>query len=170
MVKCYLPLSLNSKFRLIIHLGGCVERPRAIAQGMAPKAEGRPMFGSRVLLLVLPLAIFGITGCNAARCVHVDPDGGIVAIPSNTNSWPYYHRDKAEALIRQKCPTGFEIVSETEVVTGQTSQTDSQTDTQQAPALAVGGLAVPLGQSQQNTQQTTRTTDVTEWRIQYRRK
>lgn len=128
------------------------------------------MAGSRAWLAVLTLASLGLAGCNSARFVHVDQNGGIVAIPSNSNAWPYYHRDKAEALIRKKCPNGYEIVGENEVVTGQTSHTDTQTDTQQAPALAVGGLAVPLGQTQQNTQQTTRYTDVTEWRIEYRRK
>jgi hypothetical protein len=44
---------------------------------------------------------------------------GVVAIPSNTNSWPNYYHNQAEELIRQNCPNGYEIVQEEECVTGQ---------------------------------------------------
>lgn len=142
-----------------------------------------------LVAMVVCLAL-GSSGCSAARMVQVGPDGGVVAIPQNTNSWPYYHRDKALALIQQKCPEGYEIVSEEEVVTGQTAHTNSNTNTNQAPALvlgggsgktsqrdgttrssdAFGGFAIPLGDTQQQTVETTSYTNVTEWRISYRRK
>src|SRR5947209_14583421 len=41
------------------------------------------------------------------------------AIPSNTNSWPTYHRKSAEELMAKKCPNGYVIDSEGEVVVGQ---------------------------------------------------
>jgi hypothetical protein len=129
-------------------------------------------------------------GCSSARLVYVDKEGGIVAIPNNSNRWPSYHRHDAEELIRRRCPNGYDIVKEEEVVTGQVAHTDSKTDVQEAPALVLGGVegqsaergkrasyteqfgnvAVPLGQSQQVTRQTTSVSDVTEWRIYFRAK
>jgi hypothetical protein len=57
-----------------------------------------------------------VCGCAAtARFVVVEPAGGSVAIFRNTPA----HRQKAEALMRQKCPGGYVIVREEEVVTGE---------------------------------------------------
>ena len=126
-------------------------------------------------------------GCNSARMVRCDATGGTVAMPCNSNTWPYYHRDKAMALMQQKCPNGFEIVSEGEVVTGQVAHTNAQTNTKENPTIllggkdanasqkpngldAFGGLAIPIGETKHTTQQTTTYRDVTEWRIDYRAK
>ncbi|WP_439620721.1 hypothetical protein [Gemmata sp.] len=132
-----------------------------------------------------------LSGCAGPRVVRSDQTGGVVAIPANSNSWPGYYRTKAEELIRQRCPNGYEIVSEQEVVTGQTAHTNVQTDTQEAPALVFGGkdssektdkkggkskestfagLAVPVGETRQTTNQTTTYHDITEYRIEYRAK
>ena len=130
------------------------------------------------------------SGCCAARTVLTRPDGGVVAIPNNSNAWPWYHRDKALALIKQQCPNGYEIVHEDEVVTGQVAHTNSNTSTNQTPAVVLGGangnsstrngssrtsdtfaaVALPVGETQQQTVQTTQYRDVTEWRITYRAK
>src|SRR5262249_38773492 len=60
-------------------------------------------------------------GCmSPARYVSVTNDGGIVAIPSNTNYWPTHNRDAAEDLMRKKCPEGYVIDREEEIVVGQT--------------------------------------------------
>lgn len=141
---------------------------------------------SLVLLLALALA-----GCQGPRLVRVDGEGGVVAIPSNTNYWPTYYRDKAELLIQSKCPDGYEIIREEEKVTGQVVHTDTQTTTEEAPTMMLGGssgksnhdhdhgesfsesfggFAVPLGETQQNTEQRTSYHDVTEWRIHFRKK
>lgn len=144
--------------------------------------------GGLFLLLALGPAV--LAGCSSARYVYVDKEGGVVAIPRNSNAWPGYHRDRAEELIRRRCPGGYEIVKEEEVVTGQVVRTDSLTDVHEAPAVVVGGVegqavtrdkraaysetfsnvAVPLGPTQQLTRQTTQASDVTEWRIYYRAK
>ena len=148
------------------------------------------MRGRAYLLVLVSCCALGSSGCSAARWVQTGPQGGVVAIPSNTNSWPYYHRDRALALIQQKCPGGYEIVNEEEVVTGQVAHTESQTDSRPPPAFVVGGaggsstsqggtsrssdafggFAIPLGETQQQTVQSTRVSDVTEWRITYRTK
>lgn len=143
-----------------------------------------------LMALVACIPVF-VGGCSGARMVHVSSDGGVVAIPSNSNYWPYYHRDRALALIKERCPNGYEIVREEEVVTGQVSHTDARTDTQEAPAFVLGGgesntskgrngtsrtsgsfggLAVPLGETQQKTTEVTRYSNVTEWRITFRPK
>jgi hypothetical protein len=138
------------------------------------------------LLLVALMGLAGLSGCANARYVQVDQNAGIVSIPANTNSWPNYYRDHAETLIRQKCPAGYEVVYEEEAVVGQVAHTRSHTDTQEAPTLGLGGiqtdgnknskngsgsfagLAIPLGNTQETTRQTTNTNNVTEWRIHYR--
>ena len=142
-----------------------------------------------ILLIVLGVTVVS-SGCCAARTVVARPDGGVVAIPNNTDSWPWYNREKALALIQQQCPNGYEIVREEEVVTGQVAQTNSNTNTSQTPAVVIGGangttttrngssrssdtfgsVAIPVGQTQQQTVQTTNYRDVTEWRITYRAK
>jgi hypothetical protein len=58
-----------------------------------------------------------LAGCGpTARLVVVQPAGGAVAIYRNT---PAY-REKALALMSQKCPGGYQIVREEEYVTGET--------------------------------------------------
>jgi hypothetical protein len=82
--------------------------------------------------LVLPAAVLvlaGVSGCGSARMIQSGPDGGVVSIPSNSNSWPCRYRESAEKLMAQKCPNGYEIVREEEVVVGQRSTTAAQTIT-----------------------------------------
>lgn len=66
---------------------------------------------------VVAAAVAGIlAGCApTARFVLMEPAGGAVAIQRNT---PGY-REKAVALMIQKCPGGYEINREEEVVTGE---------------------------------------------------
>jgi hypothetical protein len=139
------------------------------------------------LLTVAPLAA---VGCQSARFVQTQASGGVVAIPSNTNSWPNYHRDHALELIAKKCPNGYVIDREEEVVVGQRTQVDTQRDTQRDPSVTVGGLtgsssnnnkggksssdgiaAVTFnGDTRTSTQQTIHASDITEWRIYYHAK
>jgi hypothetical protein len=125
-----------------------------------------------------------LVGCQSARLVEVRSDGGVVAIPNNSNTWPFYYRDKAEAMLKQKCPNGYVIDHEEEVVTGTVTHTNSQTETEKSPTLLVGGksnngdqdsqsfgaLAIPVGENRQHTNETTTSTNVTEWRIYYKAK
>jgi hypothetical protein len=134
------------------------------------------------LIIVSAIGLAGLGGCANARYVQVDQACGVVAMPANTNSWPFYYRDHAEALIRQKCPNGYDVVHEGEAVTGQVAHTDAQTETRGPPTLNLGGadhdkkssafagVAIPLGETEQRTHETTHVEDVTEWRISYRAK
>lgn len=147
------------------------------------------MCGRMRFLSALMIGLFTLAGCASPRFVQMDQGGGIVALRENTNVWPTYYRDKAATMIGRKCPNGYEIVREEEVATGTVSHTNSQTDTREAPSAlfgggnnrteksgkqgersssTFGGIAVPLGETQQTTQRTTTVRDVTEWRIYYR--
>jgi hypothetical protein len=53
-------------------------------------------------------------GCSQVRLVRDTPDGGVVVIPNNTNEWPSFYRNRAEHLMKRKCPEGYVIVSEQE--------------------------------------------------------
>lgn len=127
---------------------------------------GRVLLGA--ILLMLPGSL---GGCASARFIQVEREGGVIALPENSNVWPTYYRDKAAAMMREKCPSGYEIVREEEVVTGQTAQVNTQTTTTPPPDLVLGGVvAIPMGEAEHHTQQTTQYRDMTEWRIHYRAK
>jgi hypothetical protein len=50
--------------------------------------------------------------------IQSTPEGGVVAIPSNNNAWPFNYRDHAEKLMAMKCPNGYDVLREEEVVVG----------------------------------------------------
>jgi hypothetical protein len=83
----------------------------------------RPKVHSLLLLAVLTL-----TGCATARVVSRNPDGGVVAIPENSNYWPYHYRDKAIELIKEDCPYGHVIAWEGEVPVGTTTKERGSSD------------------------------------------
>jgi hypothetical protein len=78
------------------------------------------------LLSAAALLLVAVSGCGSARMIQTTPDGGVVAIPSNTNAWPFQYRDHAEKLMAMKCPNGFDIVREEEVIVGVRTTTTTQ--------------------------------------------
>jgi hypothetical protein len=72
-----------------------------------------------VVALIAALAATAC-GCNNARMVSWNNTTslGVVAIPYNDNSWPDKNRDHAEALMKEKCPHGYTVMNEEEVVLG----------------------------------------------------
>ena len=101
----------------------------------------------RILLVILlaggPL---GFTGCQNARYVLKEANHGVVAVPSSEN-WPVDHREKAEMLMHQHFPGGYDIVREEEVAVG------AETSTHMGESTSI-----------------TLVRDATEWRISYRRR
>ena len=55
-------------------------------------------------------------GCLSVRIVHDAPDGVVVVMPNNSDQWPTYYRNRAEYLMKKKCPDGYVIVHEEEFV------------------------------------------------------
>ncbi len=120
--------------------------------------------GRTVVSVLIVTSGFGLAGCSSARYVLRESDRGIVAIPANTNNWPWKHRDDAEKLMQQHFPVGFQINREAEAVVGKTTTSGEDTDGQKV--LLAGGL-VTLDNGQRRS--TSTTTDVTEYRIEYHR-
>jgi hypothetical protein len=120
----------------------------------------------RAAALLVPLALAGLSGCGGARYIVQDQYGGVVAIPSNTNYWPVYYRDEAEKLMKQKCPQGYHIDREEEVVVGQTTTGSDNTDTRSYDLP--GGKKQPSGALTTTTaSHSTTTHDKTEYRITF---
>jgi hypothetical protein len=121
----------------------------------------------KVRSLVL-LSLVALTGCETARVVTKDPHGGVVAIPENSNAWPFYYHDKALALIKKDCPD-YVIVGEEEVVTGKVTTNRDSTATRDqdlTPKDSRFGATVTTT----DTAHTTETRNRTEYRIYYRKK
>lgn len=106
---------------------------------MSPQVKLRPL---------LVLAVCALAGCGTARVVSRDPDGGVVAIPENSNSWPCCYRNRALELIKEDCPHGYVIAREGEV--------------------PVGTMTSEHGSADSGTHVTTTETR-TEYRIEYRK-
>lgn len=99
-------------------------------------------------------AVAGLSGCaSPAKEISFDPQtgSGVVAIPSNTDAWPTYNYTHAKELIQKRVGPNFEVVEEGQVVTGQQTVNNQQ---------VTGDLAWGA----------TTTSDVTEWRIAYRKR
>jgi hypothetical protein len=114
------------------------------------------------LLLPAALLLVAAVGCGSARLIHATPDGGVVAIPSNSNSWPNYYREEAEKVMVKKCPNGYDIVEEGEVVVGKKATTSELVD-RSSPAN------LPPGQGNvTSVSKVTTVSDQTEYRITFR--
>jgi hypothetical protein len=114
------------------------------------------------MLAPATLLLAAAVGCgSSARLINGSPDGGVVAIPSNSNYWPLKYRDEAEKLMAQRCPNGYEIVSEQEVVVGKTSTTNENVD-RRSPTSSRYKV------EQTSTSTTTSVNDQTEYRITFR--
>src|SRR5690606_31215537 len=101
-----------------------------------------------------------------ARYVEKQGDAGVIAIPNNTDHWPSHHRREAIALIQKHVGPDYEILEEREVVTGQATQNNQQVNTEQTANRRNPNLP---GEKQTVTGTVTQS-DITEWRIAYRRK
>jgi hypothetical protein len=120
----------------------------------------------RVVGLVAAV-VAGLSGCaSPARYVERSGDVGVVAIPANTDAWPTRYRSEAIGLIRKHVGPDFEIVEEKEVAVGTRTNNNQQVNREQTFNSAVPFLPA----EKQTVTNSTTTTDVTEWRIAYRRK
>lgn len=128
----------------------------------------RPSQAPTLLLCFFALVMLTQIGCQTARYVRKDGAYGEVAIPSNSNSWPYYNRDQATKLMSEHFPEGYEVDVEEESVIGQ--KTDySENGTGAGMPIRIGrGMGIGVGVG--NKTGTATTTNKTEWRLRYRRK
>lgn len=63
------------------------------------------MVRSALCAAVLAVAVSGLSGCmSTPRVVATKPGiGGVVAVPSDSNSWPNYNKDEAMKKIQKEC-------------------------------------------------------------------
>jgi hypothetical protein len=121
----------------------------------------RRVFASALLLVS---AFCG--GCgSSAKYIEKRGDTGVVAIPANTDVWPSYNRRAALELIQKHVGVNYEILEEREVVTGQSTTNNQQTNIEQTVNREIFFLPA----EKQTTTTTTTSRDLTEWRIVYRR-
>jgi len=115
-------------------------------------------------LLLIALILLGSTACGCVRYVQKGPDYGVVAMPMDTNVWPFQFRQKAEKLMQDHFPNGYVIENEGEAVVGQTIE--SETEEVDGPNYRKGNWSLGFGSSKT----TSTINDQTEWRILYRAK
>jgi hypothetical protein len=122
---------------------------------------------TRVFLLsAVVVTVASLTGCGTARYVSKQGEGGVVAIPNNSDDWPTHYRQNAEALIRQHVGPNYEIVDEREVVTGTKVANNQQAQTEQ-----IANRRNPsMPGTKETVTDTTTATNITEYRITYRRR
>ncbi|MFO0935694.1 MAG: hypothetical protein U0798_04150 [Gemmataceae bacterium] len=115
---------------------------------------------------VISVCLVSLVGCaGPAHFVSKQGTEGVVAVPEGTNQWPHYYHNQALDLIRSHVGSDFEIVKEEQVTTGQVTRNDQHVDTESHPHI------LPWASSEtQRVQNTATTTDVTEWRITYRKR
>ena len=72
-----------------------------------------------VVLIVL-LAVFspGCATTESVRYVYQDNDFGVIGMPENTDRWPTHYHRRAEKMMDDHFPRGYEIVRAEEVTEG----------------------------------------------------
>ena len=116
-----------------------------------------------IVVLLLCVAV-ALAGCNARQVIR-EPDYGVVAIPMNTNSWPFRYRNKADELMAAHFPEGYEIIREEEMIVGQTTNYEEE---QTHGEVEVVKDVVSIGKTETRGSATTK--DETEYRIYYQRR
>ena len=97
------------------------------------------------------------SGCattQSVRYVYQDRDFGVIGMPENTNRWPTYFHRKAEKMMGEHFPEGYEIVRAEEVTEGSRTLTIAGSKTAeispQVPAelLKIAKLGATTSRSQ----------------------
>jgi hypothetical protein len=69
-------------------------------------------------IAMLALLSSGCATTQSVRYVYQDGNFGVIGMPENTNRWPTYYHHKAEKLMAEHFPEGYEIVRAEEVTEG----------------------------------------------------
>ena len=99
-----------------------------------------------VVALFFALTSVGCASTQEARYVYQDGQFGVVGIPENTDHWPSFYRNRADELMKEHFPTGYEIIRAEEVDAGSRTLTVNGTNTAEldagtlTPILKLGKL------------------------------
>jgi len=67
------------------------------------------------------LLVAGLSGCattDSVRYVYQDKSFGVIGMPENSDHWPTHYHRRAEKLMKEHFPQGYEIVRAEEVTEG----------------------------------------------------
>src|SRR3954447_1558533 len=72
--------------------------------------------------------VAGLSGCaSPAKVIRQDPTSVVVAIPDNTNSWPFYYQDEAKTAAGNYIQDPVLVLSQRVKVGEQTTNTTDTT-------------------------------------------
>ena len=119
-------------------------------------------------LTIIALGSVGCATTGDVRYVYQDGEYGVVGLPKNTSDWPTHYRKRAEALMAQHFPQGYEVIRAEEVVEG--SRVLTKGGTNSAMLEPGGGHMLNLGKmGLTSTRNQADTLPITECRIVYKR-
>jgi hypothetical protein len=86
------------------------------------------MMSRTALLGMFAFAVAGLTGCTTpAHMIRHDQNSVVVAVPDNTNTWPYYHQDAAKEEAARYVSNPMLVSSSRVKVGEQTTNTQDMT-------------------------------------------
>ena len=84
------------------------------------------------------------SGCattQSVRYVYQDRNFGVIGMPENTNHWPTYYHHKAEKLMGEHFPEGYEVVRAEEVTEGSRDAEDRPVEDGGNQSGSSGGIS-----------------------------
>jgi hypothetical protein len=124
------------------------------------------MLQIRALAGAALLLVAGLSGCAGPRFIAQDQYGGVIAMPSHSDYWPTHYLTKAREMMAAKCPQGYHIEHEEEVVVGESVIGQDSTDTQTRDIPGQKNRNLQLTTTQ--TTHSTTSQPITEYRITFR--
>jgi hypothetical protein len=120
----------------------------------------------------LILLLGGLSGCatsESVRYVYQDKSFGVIGMPENTDRWPNHYHRRAEKLMKEHFPEGYEIVRAEEVTEGsRTLRIEGSSTAEINPQIPADILKIAkLGRT--STRSQADTVRIKECRIVYRR-
>lgn len=82
---------------------------------------------SRLLAVACVAMVSGLSGCATARVIKSDPTTVVVAVPDQTNDWPFHYRDEAMKVAGQHIKDPV-LVGTNRVKVGETVTNTQNTD------------------------------------------
>jgi hypothetical protein len=130
--------------------------------------------GEDTMRVHIPLILLagGLSGCattESVRYVYQDKSFGVIGMPENTDRWPTHYHRRAEKLMKEHFPEGYEIVRAEEVTEGsRTLKIEGSSTAEINPQVPADILKIAkLGRTATRSQADT--TKIKECRIIYRR-
>jgi hypothetical protein len=114
------------------------------------------------LIGMFVFVVAGLSGCTSpAKVIHSDMTTAVVAVPDDTNVWPFYHQDAAREEAAKKIEAPF-LVGTRRVKVG-----EQTTSTQEKTRRDIGGQEMPkVGELVTSTNRTS-TSDTYEYHLEF---